>query len=46
MDLPTAIRSEAAAQSVNFATEDAPAAFRAFLDKTPPPSYTGRWAVR
>ncbi|WP_328810492.1 enoyl-CoA hydratase/isomerase family protein [Rhodococcus sp. NBC_00294] len=46
VDLPTAIRSEAAAQSVNFATEDAPAAFRAFLDKTPPPSYTGRWAVR
>lgn len=46
VDLPTAIRSEAAAQAVNFATEDAPAAFRAFLDKSEPPPFTGRWAVR
>src|SRR4051794_9037869 len=45
-DLPAAIRNEAAAQAVNFATEDAPAAFRAFLDKTDPPRYSGRWAVR
>ena len=46
VDLPAAIRNEAAAQAVNFATEDAPAAFRAFLDKTDPPRYTGRWALR
>jgi 2-(1,2-epoxy-1,2-dihydrophenyl)acetyl-CoA isomerase len=46
VDLPTALRNEAAAQAVNFATEDAPAAFRAFLDKSDPPPYTGRWAVR
>ena len=46
VDLPAAIRNEAAAQAVNFATEDAPAAFRAFLDKTDPPRYSGRWAVR
>lgn len=46
VDLPTAVRNEAAAQAVNFATEDAPAAFRAFLDKSDPPPYTGRWAVR
>ncbi|NGP04989.1 enoyl-CoA hydratase [Rhodococcus sp. 14C212] len=46
IDLPAAIRNEAAAQAVNFATEDAPAAFRAFLDKSDPPPYTGRWAVR
>lgn len=46
IDLPTALRNEAAAQAVNFATEDAPAAFRAFLDKSDPPAYTGRWAVR
>ncbi|MBB3085546.1 enoyl-CoA hydratase/isomerase family protein [Geodermatophilus sabuli] len=46
LDLPAAIRNEAAAQAVNFATEDAPAAFRSFLDKTDPPHYTGRWAVR
>jgi enoyl-CoA hydratase/carnithine racemase len=45
-DLPAAIRNEAAAQAVNFATEDAPAAFRAFLDKTDAPRYSGRWAVR
>jgi 2-(1,2-epoxy-1,2-dihydrophenyl)acetyl-CoA isomerase len=46
IDLPAAIRNEAAAQAVNFATEDAPAAFRAFLDKSDPPRYTGRWALR
>jgi enoyl-CoA hydratase/carnithine racemase len=46
VDLPAAIRNEAAAQAVNFATEDAPAAFRAFLDKTDAPRYSGRWAVR
>lgn len=46
VDLPTAIRNEAAAQAVNFATEDAPAAFKAFLDKAEPPPYTGRWAIR
>jgi 2-(1,2-epoxy-1,2-dihydrophenyl)acetyl-CoA isomerase len=45
VDLPGAIRNETAAQAVNFATEDAPAAFRAFLDKTEAPRYTGRWAV-
>ncbi|WP_028921174.1 enoyl-CoA hydratase/isomerase family protein [Pseudonocardia acaciae] len=39
-----ALASEARAQSINFATEDAPAAFRAFLDKTEP-NFTGRWAV-
>lgn len=46
IDLPAALRNEAAAQAVNFATEDAPAAFRAFLDKSEPPRYTGRWAIR
>ena len=45
VDLPTAIRNESTAQAVNFATEDAPAAFRAFLNKTEPPDYTGRWAL-
>jgi 2-(1,2-epoxy-1,2-dihydrophenyl)acetyl-CoA isomerase len=45
VDLPTAIRNETAAQAVNFATEDAPAAFRAFLDKTEVPTYSGRWAL-
>ena len=45
VDLPTAIRNESTAQAVNFATEDAPAAFRAFLDKTEAPPYTGRWAL-
>ncbi|WP_020108103.1 enoyl-CoA hydratase-related protein [Nocardia sp. 348MFTsu5.1] len=44
-DLAAAIRNEAAAQAVNFATEDATAAFRAFLDKSDPPHYTGRWAL-
>lgn len=40
-----ALENEARAQTVNFATEDAPAAFRAFLDRTEP-VFTGRWAVR
>jgi enoyl-CoA hydratase/carnithine racemase len=44
--LREAIESESRAQAVNYATEDAPAAFRAFRDKTDPPAYTGRWAVR
>ncbi|WP_131737961.1 enoyl-CoA hydratase/isomerase family protein [Actinomadura roseirufa] len=44
--LRDAIDNEARAQAVNLATEDAPAAYRAFLDKTDPPAYTGRWAVR
>lgn len=38
-----AIAGEARAQTVNFATEDAPAAFRAFTEKTEP-SFTGEWA--
>jgi 2-(1,2-epoxy-1,2-dihydrophenyl)acetyl-CoA isomerase len=46
VDLPMAIRNETTAQAVNFATEDVPAAFRSFLDKTAAPQYTGRWAVR
>jgi enoyl-CoA hydratase/carnithine racemase len=44
--LRDAIANESAAQAVNFATEDAPAAFRAFVDKADAPVYTGRWAVR
>lgn len=40
-----ALENEARAQAVNFATEDAPAAFQAFLDRTEP-VFTGRWAVR
>lgn len=43
--LRDAIGNESAAQAVNFATEDAPAAFRAFLEKTDPPTYSGRWAL-
>jgi 2-(1,2-epoxy-1,2-dihydrophenyl)acetyl-CoA isomerase len=46
VDLATAVNNETTAQAVNFATEDVPAAFRAFLDKTPAPVYTGRWAVQ
>ncbi|WP_028473816.1 enoyl-CoA hydratase/isomerase family protein [Nocardioides alkalitolerans] len=45
LDLAAAIRNESTVQAVNFATEDAPAAFRAFLDKTDPPAYTGRWVL-
>ncbi|MGF6889351.1 enoyl-CoA hydratase/carnithine racemase [Nocardia sp. GAS34] len=44
--LPEALDNEARAQAVNLATEDVPAAYRAFLDKSAPPVYTGRWAVR
>ncbi|MFJ8812130.1 enoyl-CoA hydratase/isomerase family protein [Amycolatopsis thermoflava] len=43
--LREALEGEARAQTVNFATEDAPAAFEAFLAKTEA-KYTGRWAVR
>lgn len=43
--LQDAIANESASQAVNFATEDAPAAFRAFLEKTEAPTYTGRWAL-
>ncbi|GHE92351.1 enoyl-CoA hydratase [Amycolatopsis deserti] len=43
--LREALEGEARAQTINFATEDAPAAFEAFLDKTEA-KYTGRWAVR
>jgi enoyl-CoA hydratase/carnithine racemase len=39
-----ALASEARAQAINYATEDAPAAFRAFVEKTEP-TFTGRWAV-
>ena len=45
VDLPTAVHNETAAQAVNFATEDVPAAFRAFLEKADAPEYTGRWAL-
>ncbi|TVT47519.1 enoyl-CoA hydratase [Amycolatopsis rhizosphaerae] len=43
--LREALENEARAQAVNFATEDAPAAFRAFLTKSDA-VYTGRWAVK
>jgi 2-(1,2-epoxy-1,2-dihydrophenyl)acetyl-CoA isomerase len=39
-----ALSSEARTQAINFATEDAPAAFRAFRDKTEA-EFTGTWAV-
>lgn len=44
--LREAIDSESRAQAINYATEDAPAALRAFLGKTDPPAYTGQWAVQ
>jgi enoyl-CoA hydratase/carnithine racemase len=44
--LREALDSESRAQAVNFATEDAAAAFRAFTEKRPDPAFTGRWAVR
>ncbi len=40
-----ALENEARAQTINFATEDAPAAFAAFLERTEP-TFTGGWAVR
>jgi enoyl-CoA hydratase/carnithine racemase len=43
--LREALASEARAQAINFATEDAPTAFRAFIEKTEP-TFTGRWAVK
>ncbi|NBE53638.1 enoyl-CoA hydratase/isomerase family protein [Streptomyces boluensis] len=43
--LRDALASEARAQAVNFATEDAPAAFAAFNAKREP-EFTGQWAVR
>lgn len=39
-----ALDAEAHAQAVNFATEDAPAARRAFQERTEP-KFTGKWAV-
>jgi enoyl-CoA hydratase/carnithine racemase len=39
-----ALASEARTQAINFATADAPAAFRAFNDKTEP-VFTGEWAI-
>lgn len=42
--LRDALASEARAQAVNFATEDAPAARAAFNEKREP-EFTGRWAV-
>ena len=40
-----ALASEARAQTINFATADAPAAFAAFNEKRDP-VFTGEWAVR
>lgn len=39
-----ALAAEARAQTINFATADAPAAFRAFNEKRDP-TFTGEWAV-
>jgi enoyl-CoA hydratase/carnithine racemase len=43
--LREAVANEAAAQAVNLATDDARAAFKAFLEKTDAPVYSGRWSV-
>lgn len=43
--LRDALASEARTQAVNFATADAPEAFRAFTEKREP-GFTGEWAVR
>lgn len=43
--LRVALENEARAQSINFATEDVPAAFEAFRNKGEA-TYTGRWGVR
>ncbi|MFC4001197.1 enoyl-CoA hydratase-related protein [Prauserella oleivorans] len=40
--LREALENEARAQSINFATEDVPAAFDAFRTRTEP-AYTGGW---
>jgi enoyl-CoA hydratase/carnithine racemase len=40
-----ALEAEARAQAVNFATEDAPAARQAFLERTEP-VFTGNWLIR
>lgn len=42
--LRDALASEARAQAVNFATDDAPEAFRAFAERRDP-RFTGQWAV-
>ncbi|MGH3586063.1 MAG: enoyl-CoA hydratase/isomerase family protein, partial [Pseudonocardia sp.] len=42
--LRDALANEARAQTVNFATVDAPAAFAAFVEKREP-EFTGEWAV-
>ena len=42
--LRDALANEARAQGVNFATEDAPAAYAAFAQRQEP-SFTGRWAL-
>lgn len=43
--LREALAGEARAQTINFATADAPAAFAAFIEKRDP-SFTGEWAVK
>lgn len=43
--LRDALASEARAQTINFATADAPAAFAAFTNKTEP-VFTGAWALK
>jgi 2-(1,2-epoxy-1,2-dihydrophenyl)acetyl-CoA isomerase len=45
LTLAQSIENEALAQVVNYATEDAPAAFRSFIAKSATPDYTGRWAL-
>ncbi len=43
--LREALDNEARAQAVNYATDDAPAAFKAFADKSEV-EFTGRWSIR
>jgi 2-(1,2-epoxy-1,2-dihydrophenyl)acetyl-CoA isomerase len=45
LDRVPAIENEARAQAGNFATGDAPVAFRAFIEKSDP-VFTGDWAVQ